>query len=49
MANTFHRWESAGAELDRSKTYLQQDPSLRSHPIWREEGFWDSALFQGTN
>ena len=58
MANTFHKLlvesnlsEEAGVTASNrsitTRLYLQQDPCLRNHAIWRQEGFWDSALFIG--
>lgn len=29
------------------REYLQQEPELRDHSIWRAEGFWDAALMEG--
>jgi hypothetical protein len=29
------------------KHYIQQEPVIKDHPIWREETFWDAALIQG--
>eukprot|EP00981_Chlorochromonas_danica_P010618 scaffold3290_cov165-Ochromonas_danica.AAC.61 len=48
MANTFHRLD-VSEETDsggESKHYLQGDPRLRDHSIWKQEGFWSSALRQ---
>lgn len=55
MANTFHKLvvEPSINETGQqpvaitTRLYLQQDPCLRNHSIWRQEGFWDSALFIG--
>lgn len=48
MANTFHKLDIS-EETDNggeSKHYLQSDPRLRDHSIWKQEGFWSSALRQ---
>ena len=56
MANTFHKSHcivpsSSGSSCSTSssccsaeKCYLQTDPRLRTHSIWRQPGFWESAL-----
>lgn len=33
--------------VDPSKQYLQADPLLKKHPIWRKQNFWENALKEG--
>jgi hypothetical protein len=33
--------------VDPSKQYLQADPRLKKHPIWRKQNFWENALKEG--
>lgn len=30
-----------------TKLYIQQQPVIRHHVLWREEGFWDAYLMNG--
>lgn len=47
MANTFHKIGSHADFPDITnvhKTYIQSEHNIKSHPIWRRQGFWDSVI-----